>query len=177
MSALVLSMAVLSGFAQNSTPLGARLRVRWGEASVIFLADGKTHEVLVREYFHAAHIGTVKLQSAKEAGSFIYLLLDVTGPSKDQPDEHQCGAGTESDLIWLKLDKDWKVTQGKNFRYESCWSTISSYDNPAWQGDTLSVTAEYVKEGGSIATLEASYSYKHPEEGLKVSEKEPAPSK
>lgn len=166
----MLFIAAILSLSESNAPLGARLKLRWGRDTVTFTESGKTHQLLIRQYFHAAHIAAVKLQSAKEAGGFIYLLLDVTGPSKDQPDNHQCGAGTEADLVWLKLDKDWKVTEGRNFPYESCWSTISSYDDPAWHGDTLSVIADYVREGGSTATKEASYNYKHPDEGLKITE-------
>jgi hypothetical protein len=163
------------GMAQSS--LGARFKLRWGRDTVRFSVRGETHEVSIRKYFYAARLANVKLESAEEAGGFIYLLLDVTGPSKDPPDSHQCGAGSESDLIWLKLDKDWKLTDAKQFRYDSCWSTISSYDDLSWDGDRLSVTADYVKEGGTVTTMVASYSYKHPEEGLKVTETSAEPAR
>jgi hypothetical protein len=67
----------------------------------------------------------------------------------------------ESDLIWLKLDQDWKLLDAKSFRYDSCWSNVSVIDPPKWQGDTLTVTT---------TDKVASYSYKHPEEGLKIAE-------
>lgn len=146
---------------QSHAPLGARLKMRWKGSTVSFIEAGQTHEYSLREQFDAVRLDTVVLQSAKEANGFIYLLLDVTGPSKLPHDSHQCGAGSESNLIWLKLSKDWKLLDAKNFRYDSCWSTVSVIDPPKWKGDTLTVTTT-----GKTAT----YTYKHPEEGLKISE-------
>jgi hypothetical protein len=172
-SALRLILAVLvagTGFAQQTNvPLGARLKMHWKEASVSFLEGTNEHQIALRDYFHAIRLDKVTLQSAKEANGFIYLLLDVTGPSKLPPDSHHCGAGTESDLIWLKLDKDWKAQDGKTFRYESCWATVEADEPPAWQGDTLKVKVFSVS-GGVSKNLLATYSYKRPDEGFKISE-------
>jgi hypothetical protein len=163
------SIAQPSRASQGNVPLGARLTMRWQGNTVTFRDGGSSHELSIRDQFHAVRLEKVVLQSAKESQGQIYLLLDVTGPSKFPPDSHQCGAGTESDLIWLKVDKDWKLLDAKNFRYESCWSTISADDPPKWEGDTLKVTVFSVTSGAS-KTVAATYTYKHPEEGLKVVE-------
>jgi len=169
-AALVLVGAI--SVAQQSAspvPLGARLKLRW-HGSTVYLREGNdSHELSLRDQFHAVQLDKVTLQSAKEAGDFIYLLLDVNGPSKVPGDSHQCGAGMESDLIWLKLSKDWKVLNAKNFHYDSCWATISADDPPKWEGDTLRVSV-YAVTSGTGRTLVATYSYKRPEEGLKIAE-------
>jgi hypothetical protein len=108
---------------------------------------------------------SVKLQSATESNGFMYLLLDVVGPSKLPRDSHECGAGSESNLVWLKLDREWKLLDSKNFRYDSCWASISAIDPPLSEGDTLTVTTE-----NKVVT----YSYKRPEEGLKITDSAPA---
>jgi hypothetical protein len=78
--------------AQSDIPLGARLKLHW-KGSTVYLREGATeHELDVRDQFHAVRLDKVVLQSAKDAGGFIYLLLDVTGPSKLPQDSHQCGA-------------------------------------------------------------------------------------
>ena len=154
---------------QSNAPLGARLKMRWQGNTVTFRDGGSSHEVSIRDQFHAVRLEKMILQSAKESNGLIFLLLDVTGPSKVPGDSHQCGAGTESDLIWLKLDKDWKLLDTQNFRYDSCWSTISADDPPKWQGDTFKVTVFSVTNGAG-KTMEATYTYKHPEEGLKIVE-------
>jgi hypothetical protein len=146
---------------QTSAPLGARLKMHWKDASVSFREAASEHEIALRDYFHAVRLDKVILQSAKEANGFTYLLLDVTGPSKLPRDSHRCGGGNESDLIWLKLDGNWKVVAEKDFQYDSCWTSAAMVDPPKWQGDTL-----------KAATIEkvATYSYKRPDEGLRVSE-------
>lgn len=169
-SSLLLVLIVLAvGFSsarqlfagQSSVPLGARLKMHWKDASVIFRDGSSDHEIAVRGYFHAVRLDQVILQSAKEAGGFTYLLLDVTGPSKLPRDSHRCGGGNESDLIWLKLDGNWKVVAEKDFLYDSCWTDAANVDPPKWQGDTL-----------RTATIDkvATYTYKHPDEGIKVSD-------
>src|SRR5262245_25425818 len=132
-SFLLAGLMLLASFAapaqQNAAPLGARLNLKWQGDVVRFQEGSVAHEVSIRDQFHAARLEKVTLQSAKEDGGFIYLLLDVRGPSKIPQDSHQCGAGYESDLIWLKLDQHWKAQDAKNFRYESCWATID-VDSP-----------------------------------------------
>lgn len=154
---------------QSRAPVGARLKVRWQGSTVRFQDGGSSHEVSIKGQFNAAVVESVKLQSAKEANGAFYLLLDVSGPSKYPADARHCGAGTESNLIWLKLDRDWKFLDAKNFLYESCWDTVESADPPRWDGDTLRVSAEKFTATSS-ETQVVTYSYKHPEEGLKVSE-------
>src|SRR5258708_8074185 len=108
-----LLLLIAGALAQSAIPLGARLRVRWQGRTVRLIEGGPTHLVSTEGQFNAAGLETVKLQSAKEANGAIYLLLDVSGPSKIPPDARQCGAGTESNLIWLKLDQSWKLLDAK----------------------------------------------------------------
>ena len=167
---LAVCAASLAFSQQANVPLGARLKLHW-KGSTVYVRDGASqHELAIRNHFHAVVLEKVILQSAKESGGFVYLLLDVTGPSKVPADSHQCGAGTESDLIWLKLDQAWKVQDAKDFRYDSCWSTISADDPPKWEGDTLKVAVFNVRSGGAAVNQVATYTYKHPEEGIKVIE-------
>jgi hypothetical protein len=119
---------------------------------------------------HAVVIERVILQSAKESGGLVYLLLDVTGPSKVPADARHCGAGTESDWIWVKLDKDWKILEARDFRYESCWATIAADDDAKWEGDKLKITVFNAALGDNGVNQLATYSYKHPEDGIKVTE-------
>ncbi len=169
MTAVLLTAVAAMVGQQSIAPLGARLKVRWQGSTVLFQEDGTAHEVSIKDQFGAAGLDSVKVQSAKKATGFIYLLLDVTGPSKIPGDSRQCGAGTESNLVWLKLDQDWKLLDAKTFLYESCWSTVEAADPPRWQDDTLKVSADKFT-ANSTETRVATYSYKHPEEGLKVSE-------
>jgi hypothetical protein len=151
------------GVAQSGTaPLGARIKMRWRDDKVFLSESGKSHELSLRKQFAAVRLDQVVLQSAKEAGGFIYLLLDVTGPSKLPRDSHQCGGGNESNLVWLKLDREWRILESNAFLYDSCWTSgATMIDPPKWSGDTL-----------KVATLDkiATYTYKHPDDGLKVTD-------
>jgi hypothetical protein len=156
-------MSVAATGQSNTAPLGARVKMRWQGDNVLFTEGANTHQVSLHEKYVGVRLDKVTLQSAKEAGGFIYLVLDVTGPSKLPRDSHQCGGGNESNLIWLKLDQDWKVLDSKDFLYDSCWRSESAtmIDPPKWTGDTL-----------RAATLDkvVTYTYKHPEDGLKVTD-------
>jgi hypothetical protein len=163
------SIAQPNSASQSNAPLGARLKMRWQGSTVILSEGAASHRLELRDRFHAVNLEKVILQSAKESGDFIYLLLDVAGPSKLPRDSHQCGGGSESDLIWFKLDKSWKVQDAKAFRYESCWSDISADDPPKWQGDTLKVSVFSAAGGKSVAQV-ATYTYKSPDAGIKVVE-------
>jgi hypothetical protein len=164
---LVLAIPAAAGVArqasasQSNAPLGARLKMHWKNASITFREGAGEHEIALRDYSHAVRLDKVILQSAKEANGFIYLLLDVTGPSKLPRDSHQCGSGNESDLIWLKLDGNWKIIAEKDFQYDSCWKSVALIDAPKWQGDTL-----------KVATVDkvATYSFNRPEQGLRVAD-------
>ena len=151
--------------AQQKVPLGSRLKLHWHGSSVRFIEDRRAHEISIKGLFDAVELDSVKLQSATQSKGFIYLLLDVEGPSKLPRDSHECGAGSESNLVWLKLDLDWKVLSANKFRYDSCWASISAIDPPLWAGDTLTVTTE-----NKVVT----YSYRRPEEGLKIANSVPA---
>ena len=159
--------AACSAITQSNIPLGARLKLHWKDSTAYLHEGAKEYALNLRDHFHAVRLDEVVLQSAKEAGGFIYLLLDVTGPSKLPSDSHMCGAAEESDLIWLKLDQNWKIQDAKDFRYESCWASISADDPPKWEGDTLKVS---VFRAGENVTQVATYTYKRPEDGIKVTE-------
>jgi len=87
--------------AQQKVPLGSRLKLHWHANTVRFVEDGRTHEISLKGLFDAVELDSVKLQSATESKGFMYMLLDVEGPSKLPRDNHECGAGNESNLVWL----------------------------------------------------------------------------
>ncbi len=130
------------------------------EGSSVFVTEsGKTHEVSIAGQFDAVRIDSAKLVSTKTAANAIYLLLDVTGPSKLPRDKGQCGSTTESNLIWLKLDSTWQLKEGVSFLYNSCLYPITMAGEQKTDGETLTVTTN-----SQVAT----YNGAHPEAGLKI---------
>jgi hypothetical protein len=163
----LLMAGVAVGFQTSPLPLGARLKLRWDEKTITAYEGKQKHLIELGKDVNATLIGSAKLQSAKEKGGFIYLLLDVSGPSRGRPAQAMghCGAGDESNLIWVKLGSDWQMEKAQSFLYESCLESLEVTDGPDWDGSTLEVrSTDYSKNIDQRAT----YSLKHPEAGLQI---------
>ena len=146
------------------------LRTR-GRSAVVLREHGRAHVLDLRKLLEAAKIEDAREIFLTRGGGFIYLLLDVCGPSKLRPDEHQCGAGEECSLIWLKLDEAWRERDAKSVRYESCWQPITSYDGMKVSGRTMSLEYDDLRDN---TQHELTYDADKPEAGLK-DESKPLP--
>jgi hypothetical protein len=128
-STLMLATVLLvqSG-AQAQTVAGQpeiKARVR-GRFQLVLKAHGKAHAFDVTESVDAAKLDDATILFETRRQDFTYLLISACGPSKLKPDDHECGAGRECNLLWLKLSAAWKLDDIKSTRYESCWAPISS---------------------------------------------------
>ena len=162
-----LMAGVAVAFQANPAPLGARLKLRWDEKTITVFEGGQKHVIALGDNVHAFVLGSVKLQSAKEKDGFIYLVFDVTGPSRARRAvaSGYCGAGEESNLIWVKLQLDWDLKKAQSFLYASCLESLEISDGPAWDGTTLEVrSTDYRQNIDKIAR----YSLKQPEDGLQI---------
>lgn len=163
----LLISGVAVGFQTSPQPLGARLKLRWNEKTITAYEGKQKHLIELGKDVNATIIGSAKLQSAKEKDGSIYLLLDVTGPSRGRRAQAMgyCGAGEESNLIWAKLGSDWKKETSQSFLYESCLESLEMIDAPAWNGSVLEVrSTDYRKNIDQRVT----YSLKQPEAGLQI---------
>lgn len=151
-------------------PSALRVRVRGGRTLVV-TDRGRSHALPVGEEVGAARVEEASVIFVSRAGGFTYLLLDVCGPSKEKSDARQCGAGTECDLLWLKLDAAWKAAGADAARYESCWLSVTSDEGYRVAGRTLRIQFSDFRE-----QLEHTLTYDadRPEEGLRR-EKSPMP--
>jgi hypothetical protein len=141
---------------------GIKLRV--SGRRVIVRERGVSHALDIWKHVEAAKIEDAREIFLTRKGTLIYLLLDVCGPSKAKPDEHECGAGQECDLIWLKLDDAWREQGAKSVRYESCWQPITSYDGLKLSGRAASLEYDDLRDN---TQHELAYDADKPEEGLK----------
>ncbi len=137
-----------------------------GRQSVTVRERGRTRTLDLTKHVDAARIEDVSALFLTRAGGFAYLVLDVCGLSKAQPDDRQCGAGIECNVVWLKLDLAWRVAGGQNVRYESCWSSVSS-EGPKVAGRLLTLALEDFRDE---VRREVSYDADRPEQGLAVKE-------
>jgi hypothetical protein len=148
---------------QPAARQGISLRTS-GRHAVVVREGGRSHVLDLSQHIEAARIeGATRLFLTRKGG-FVYLLLQVCGPSKAKPDDHECGAGTECDLIWLKLDEAWRERDAKSVRYDSCWAPIASYDGLKVSGRTASLEFDNLRDN---TQHELTYDADKPEEGLK----------
>ena len=145
---------------------GVRVTVRAkGRRSVVVSERGRAHTLDLTQRIDAARIEEVSVLLLSRAGGFTYLLLEVCGLSKVPPDDRQCGAGTECNVVWLKLDSAWRINSAQNQRYESCWAPVTSDEGPKVQGRLMTLTLEDFREE---VRREVTYDADNPEAGLTV---------
>jgi hypothetical protein len=162
-SACLLSGALAARRGDGAEKATARVK---GRRSVVVRERGRAHTLDLTKHIDAARIEEASVLFLTRRGDETYLLLDVCGLSKVPPDDRQCGAGTECNVVWLKLDRAWRVAGGQNVRYESCWSSVSS-EGPKVAGRLLTLALEDFRDE---VRREVSYDADSPEAGLSIKE-------
>lgn len=125
----------------------------------------KNYRLALGEAINAAKITDAELIFADKKGSFTYLIVAVSGQSKYEQDDRHCGAGMESNLIWIKLNSRLKVSQFMSERYESCWSSVSSNDGFLINGKTLKMSVDNFRDE---TTTNLFYNSGEPEMGFRI---------
>jgi hypothetical protein len=142
-----------------------------GRRSIVVTERGRPHTLDLSKQADAARIEDASVLLSTRKGGFVYLLLAVCGLSKLPPDDRQCGAGTECDLVWLKLDERWRVLDSKSELYESCWLPVTSDAGPTVTRRLMRL--EYDDLRANVRHV-VTYDADRPEDGLK-SETGPLP--
>lgn len=149
-------------FAQKSA-----YKVRAKGLKLIVTYQGKAHTLNTTEQIDAAKITDTAVLFANRKDDFTYLVADVIGQSKVKQDDRQCGAGTESNLLWIKLDAAWKVADIKSVRYESCWSPTTSEEGYKIKNNALTINiSDFHRDIDAIVSYNAS----EPEKGFIIKE-------
>jgi hypothetical protein len=144
-----------------------------GRRFVVISERGVAHTLNLSNYIEAVRIEDPTVYFLTHEGEFTYLVLGLCGPSKLPPDDHECGAGVECNLIWLKLDRRWKVSDANSLLYDSCWQPIISDGGVQVEGRRLKLVYDNVRLGQETR-YEVSYDADHAEKGFNV-EKKPVP--
>jgi hypothetical protein len=152
-----------SASAQSKVKVRAR-----GHTSVVVTEGGRAHTLNIKQQIEAVHIEDASVLFLTRKGGFVYLVLSVCGLSKVPPDDRQCGAGIECNLVWLKLDERWRKVDAKSERYESCWAPITSDGGPKVEGRKL--TLEYDNLRDNLRHV-VTYDADSPDAGLNSSTK------
>ena len=163
----LLSVCVVfaSGAQRGAGAEKTTVRVK-GRRSVVLRERGRAHTLDLTKHIDAARIEEASVIFLSRAGESAYVVLDVCGLSKVPPDDRQCGAGIECNVVWLKLDRAWRVAAGQNVRYESCWSSVSS-EGPQVEGRRLTLALEDFRDE---VRREVSYDADSPAAGLLIKE-------
>jgi len=142
-----------------------------GHTSVVVTERGRARVLNIAKHIGAAHIEDASVLFLARAGGSVYLVLRVCGLSKLPPDDRQCGAGIECNLVWLKLDNRWRERDAKSVLYESCWLPITSDEGPTMGDKNLTLEYDDLREE---MHYKVDYDADHPEKGFVV-EKKPIP--
>lgn len=163
---ILLCLAAGSAAAQKSSDPAYRIRAN-GKGVLTVSFRGKAHRLAVGDRIDAARVTATELLFAREKAGFRYLVIDVTGWSREKQNDRQCGAGTESNLLWLKLDPQWKIADLKSVRYESCWSGIDLNDPFEITKNTLRFEFDNLRDRLSV---KVAYRADEPEKGFEIVE-------
>jgi len=155
---LVLFLAAGFAFGQKSA-----YTIRARSERLVVKYQGKAHTLTLGDKIDAAKITDTEILFANRQGAFTYLVVDVIGQSKEKSDDRQCGAGIESNLIWIKLDAAWKIVAASSERYESCWSGITSDDGYRINVSTLTIEFDNFREDVNVKLF---YNADEPEKGF-----------
>lgn len=134
------------------------VRVRWKDTTVYISYQGKALEYNFGDAaaeqnqnkpytsLFLADIDTLKTMYLGEEDGSVYMLLNISGPSRGAAGASgMCGAGTESALVLFMFDREGELEEPSVVRYDSCFATI---ELKAGQDDSPHVD----EETGKIVT-------------------------
>lgn len=162
---IILLCAANLTFGQKSATSVYKISAKGGNLTVKF--QNRAYRFNVQEQIDAARITETEIMFADEKDGFRYLVINVSGWSREKQDDRQCGAGTESNLLWLKLDSNWKIAGIKSVRYESCWSSVDLNDSFKITENSLAADFDNIREKTNV---KLSYNSLEPEKGFQITE-------
>lgn len=162
----VLFLACGSALGQKQAKSSYKIRAEGRQLILSF--QGKTHRLNTIEQIDAEKVTNTEILYAGKKDNFTYLVVDVSGQSRAKQNDRQCGAGIESNLIWIKLDSMWKISGINSVRYESCWSSVNSEEGYKINGKTLFIELNNFRENQYIRL---SYNADEPERGFQIEQK------
>lgn len=162
---IIFFCAAASVFGQNAE--SAAYKIRAQKAALTIKFQNKTHRFYLPEQIDAARITEAEIMFATEKDGFRYLVINVGGWSREKQNDRQCGAGIESNLLWLKLDPAWKIRDIKSVRYQSCWSGIDLNDPFELTKNSLNVDFDNIRDKLNV---KLTYNSAEPEKGFQIKE-------
>jgi hypothetical protein len=143
-------------------------KIRAKGLQLVVAYEGRAHTLNTVEQIDAALVTEAEILFADRKDGFTYLVIDVSGQSKKKQDDRQCGAGTESNLLWIKLDAAWKIADINSARYESCWSSVDSLEGYRINKNVLTIEFNNFRDDLNV---KISYDSNQPEKGFRIEQK------
>jgi hypothetical protein len=159
---------VMTGAALAQSVAKADFKIRGKGRQVMLTYRGRSHKLDVGEQIDAAKLTDVTLLFASRRGPYIYLVVDACGSSKPKSDDRHCGAGTECNLLWIKVNTEWRIVDSKSVRYESCWQPITSSEGYKISGGNFEMVYEDLRQK---VGYRVTYNVEQPERGFQVEER------
>ncbi|HJR06707.1 MAG TPA: hypothetical protein VJ842_05585 [Pyrinomonadaceae bacterium] len=157
-----------AGAALAQSQAKADFKLRGKGRQFILTYRGRDHKLDVGEQIDAARLTDVALLFSSRREPYTYLVVAACGSSKLKSDDRQCGAGTECNLLWIKVDTEWRVGDSKFVRYESCWLPITSSEGYKISGSNLEIVYEDLRQKTSYRVT---YNAGQPERGFQIEER------
>ena len=138
---------------------GTRLYV--GDDAVLFVAGARRVRLKLAD--------AEPLFQARRGGAYYLVFID-NQPSRPGNPMGQCGGGTETSVVWIKLSPALVEEHREEVLIDSCWSNLE-YE-PHVDATGVSGESERVDEqtGAHTAHLVYAYDHRHPQRGLNVRE-------
>lgn len=97
----------------------------------LLIAQGKDRQVFdLSDLVESYELNQGKLLFDNSDDKSRYLVVHISGPSRSPVAAQSfCGAGTEGYLLWLALDRRWRLQERQSVLLESCFqSAEGSYE-------------------------------------------------
>jgi hypothetical protein len=126
---------------------------------------GSPHRVDVSNLIRAVTLDSARVLTAQRDGDIDYFVVCVTGPSSGADPGASNAAGTETNLLWLKL-KSWKLLDAQSTLYQSYFDSLDPIGDYHLKGGVL--TLRFVNRRESTDYV-LHYDCSHPEDKIAIS--------
>jgi hypothetical protein len=126
---------------------------------------GAPHRIDVSNLIRAITLESARVLTAQRDGDVDYFVVSVTGPSAGSDQGTSNSAGTETNLLWLKL-KSWKLLDAQSTLYQSYWDSLDQIGDYHLIGGVL--TLRFVNHRESTDYV-LHYDCSHPDAKIAIS--------
>lgn len=135
-----------------------------GDEAVLFMAGGRRVRLLLTD---------AELLFQTRRGDAYYFVFMENQPSRPGNPMAQCGAGSETSVVWIKLSPALVELRRETVLVDSCWYSMENdyrVDAAGISGETDRIDE---RTGDATARLSYRYDHRHPQRGLVVKEVPP----